>query len=163
MSKIGFRQYAHSRHYPASTQGGRLDGNDTASRVESCSGINDINIRPEQTLLRRDTLAAFVAINMKAAEVTYTPPIPIEIEAAVYPVNSLASGTVVVIVVVEQDGQVSDAEVVKSVDSLDEPSVYAAKQWRFEPARLDGQPIRSKASISFVYDRGLFPPTKPKK
>jgi hypothetical protein len=59
--------------------------------------------------------------------------------------------------------KVSDAEVVKSVDSLDEPSVYAAKQWRFEPARLDGQPIRSKASISFVYDRGLFPPTKPKK
>jgi protein TonB len=108
-------------------------------------------------------LAAFVAINTNAAEVTYTPPIPIEIEEAVYPVNSLARGTVVVVVVVEQDGQVSEAEVVKSVESLDEPSVYAAKQWRFEPARLDGQPIRSKASISFVYDRGLFPPTKPKK
>jgi TonB family protein len=108
-------------------------------------------------------LAALVAINTNAAEVTYTPPIPIEIEEAVYPVNSLARGTVVVIVVVEQDGQVSEAEVVKSVDSLDEPSVYAAKQWRFEPARLDGQPIRSGASMSFVYDRSLFPPTKPKK
>ena len=108
-------------------------------------------------------LAAFVAINTNAAEVTYTPPIPIETKEAVYPVNSLARGTVVVVVVVEQDGQVSKAEVLKSVDSLDEPSVYAAKQWRFEPARLDGQPIRSGASISFVYDRGLFPPTKPKK
>jgi hypothetical protein len=42
-------------------------------------------------------------------------------------------------------------------------NMKAAEQWRFEPTRLDGQPIRSKASISFVYDRGLFPPTKPKK
>jgi TonB family protein len=108
-------------------------------------------------------LAAFLAINTNAAEVTYSPPIPIETKEAVYPVSSVATGTVVVVVVVEKDGQVSKAEVVKSVSSLDEPSVYAAKQWRFEPARLDGQPIRSGASISFVYDRGLFPPTKPKK
>lgn len=108
-------------------------------------------------------LAAFVAINTTAAEVTYRPPIPIETKEVVYPLNSVARGTVVVIVVVEQDGQVSKAEVLKSVNSLDEPSVYAAKQWRFEPARLNGRPIRSGASISFVYDRGLFPPTKPKK
>jgi TonB family protein len=106
---------------------------------------------------------SLVAINTNAAEVTYTPPIPIEPKEAVYPVNSVARGTVVVIVVVEKDGLVSKAKVLKSVDSLDEPSVYAAKQWRFEPARLDGQPIRSGASISFVYDRGLFPPTEPKK
>jgi TonB family protein len=108
-------------------------------------------------------LAAFVAVNTNATEVTYTPPVPIETKEAVYPVNSVARGTVVVIVVVEKDGLVSKAKVLKSVDSLDEPSVYAAKQWRFEPARLDGQPIRSGASISFVYDRGLFPPTEPKK
>jgi TonB family protein len=108
-------------------------------------------------------LAAFVVINANAADVIYTPPIPIETKEAVYPVDSVARGSVVVVVVVEQDGLVSKAEVIKSVNSLDEPSVYAAKQWRFEPARLDGQPIRSGASISFVYDRGLFPPTKPKK
>jgi TonB family protein len=108
-------------------------------------------------------LATLVAINTNAAQVTYSPPIPIETKEAVYPVNSVATGTVVVVVVVEQDGQVSKAKVLKSVASLDEPSVYAAKQWRFEPARLDGHPIRSGASISFVYDRGLFPPTKPKK
>jgi TonB family protein len=104
-----------------------------------------------------------VAINTNAAEVTYTPPIPIEPKEAVYPVDSVARGTVVVVVVVERDGLVSKAEVLKSISSLDEPSVYAAKQWKFKPARLDGQPIRSGASISFVYDRGLFPPTKPKK
>jgi TonB family protein len=108
-------------------------------------------------------LVVLVPADMEAAEVTYTPPVPIEVTEAAYPVNSVATGAVVVIVVVERDGQVSEAKVVKSVKSLDEASVYAAKQWRFEPAQLDGQPIRSKASISFVYNRGLFPPQEPKK
>ena len=108
-------------------------------------------------------LAAFVAINANAAEVAYTPPVPIVFKEAVYPVNSVATGTVVIVAVVERDGQVSEAKVMKSVASLDEPSVRAAKQWRFEPARLDGKPIRSKTSISFVYDRGLFPFGRPKK
>jgi TonB family protein len=108
-------------------------------------------------------LAVFVATKTNAAEMAYAPPTPTLFKEAVYPVNSVATGTVVVIAVVERDGQVSEARVVKSVASLDEPSVRAAKQWRFEPARLDGRPIRSKASISFVYDRGLFPPGKPKK
>lgn len=108
-------------------------------------------------------LAAFVATNANAAEVAYTPPVPIVFKGAVYPVNSVATGTVVVIAVVERDGRVSEAKVMKSVVSLDEPSVHAAKQWRFEPARLDDKPIRSKTSISFVYDRGLFPFGRPKK
>jgi len=107
-------------------------------------------------------LAALVPTHIQAAEVTYTPPVPIQVTEATYPVNSVATGTVVVIVVVERDGQVSEAKVLKSVKSLDEPSVYAAKLWRFDPARLDDQPVRSKASISFVYNRGLFPPEKAK-
>ncbi len=107
--------------------------------------------------------ATVVPASIDAAEVTYTPPVPIEVTEAVYPVNSVATGTVVVIVVVEQDGQVSEAKVLKSVKSLDEPSVYAARLRRFQPARLDDQPISSKASVSFVYNRGLFPPEKPKK
>jgi TonB family protein len=107
----------------------------------------------------------FVAIDANAAEVAYTPPVPIVTKEAAYRVNSLATGTVVVIAVVEQDGHVSEVKVVRSVSSLDEPSVHAPRQWRFEPAGLDGQPIRSKASISFAYDRGLFrfPSGKPRK
>jgi periplasmic protein TonB len=95
--------------------------------------------------------------------VAYTPPVPIVFKEAVYPVNSVATGTVVIVAVVDRDGQVSKAKVMKSVASLDEPSVRATKQWRFEPARLDGKPIRSKTSICFIYDRGLFPFGRPKK
>ena len=37
-------------------------------------------------------LAALAAINTNAADVTYTPSIPIEPKEAVYPVNSVARG-----------------------------------------------------------------------
>ena len=101
-------------------------------------------------------LSAFVAATVNAAELNYTPPIPIVMKEALYPVNSLAVGAVTLTVVVEEDGRVSEAKVLKSVPSLDEPSLRAAQEWRFEPAHLDGRPVRSAASISFVYDRGLF-------
>jgi TonB family protein len=101
-------------------------------------------------------LSTFVVPTSHAAEAIYIPPIPIVTTEALYPVNSLAAGTVTLTVVVEDDGRVSEAKVLKSIPSLDEPSVRAARQWRFEPARLDGRRVRSSASISFVYDRGLF-------
>ena len=110
------------------------------------------------------TILLFAAY-LPAATIDYVPPNPIVVHEALYPINSVAMGTVSLVVVVEPDGRVSEVQVIKSIPSLDEPSVRAAKQWRFEPARLDGKPIRSKASISFVYDRGLTPfrSMKPKK
>ena len=100
-------------------------------------------------------LSAFVPA-LYGAGVNYTSPIPYLVKEATFPINSVASGTVTLTVVVEKDGRVSEAKVLKSIPSLDEPSVRAARQWRFEPGRLNGRPVRSTASISFVYDRGLF-------
>lgn len=101
-------------------------------------------------------LLIFVASSLTAADLSYSPPTPVVVKEPVYPINSLATGTVIVLAVVEADGRVSEAKVVKSIPSLDDPSVQAVRQWRFEPAQLDGRPVRSKASVSFVYDRGLF-------
>jgi TonB family protein len=111
---------------------------------------------PQRLFSVMAALSAFVVPVVHAAEATYTPPIPIVTTEALYPVNSLAMGSVTLTVVVGEDGRVSEAKVLKSIPSLDEPSLRAARQWRFEPARLDGRRIRSTASISFVYDRGLF-------
>lgn len=98
-----------------------------------------------------------LAGHLHAATIDYVPPTPFLVQEALYPINSVAMGPVSLVVVVELDGRVSEVQVIKSIPLLAEPSVRAAKQWRFEPARLDGKPIRSKASISFVYDRGLTP------
>jgi len=98
-----------------------------------------------------------VAVSTAATPVDYTPPVPAVMQEALYPINSVAMGTVSLVVTVEEDGHVSEVRVIRSVPSLDEPSVKAAKQWKFDPARVDGKAIRSKASINFVYDRGLTP------
>jgi TonB family protein len=103
------------------------------------------------------TVFGFVAASMTAAPADYTPPVPTATQEALYPINSVAMGTVSLVVVVEEDGRVSQVQVIKSIPSLDEPSIRAAKQWRFDPARIDGKAVRSKASINFVYDRGLTP------
>ena len=100
------------------------------------------------------TPSAFSPIKVSSAAVSgdYTPPIPTVSRRGEYPFNSIGRGTVVVVAEVEADGQVSSVRVIRSVPSLDAPSTRAAKQWVFEPAKYKGQPIRSKASIGFVYE-----------
>jgi TonB family protein len=103
------------------------------------------------------SVLGLVGTSTAATPVDYTPPVPTVTHEALYPINSVAMGTVSLVVAVEEDGHVSEVRVIKSIPSLDEPSIKAAKQWRFDPARVDGKAIRSKASINFVFDRGLTP------
>jgi len=52
-------------------------------------------------------------------------------------------GTVVLELVVKQDGRPSEIRVRRSLDpeGLDQQAVIAASQWRFEPGRLAGTPV----------------------
>ena len=55
-------------------------------------------------------------------------------------------GAVLVAAIVEADGTVRDARVVRSLDGvfgLDQAAVRAANQWVFRPATMDGQASRS--------------------
>ena len=47
-------------------------------------------------------------------------------------------------IVVESDGTIGDVRILKSLDQkfgLDDAAVEAARQWRFEPATLNGQKV----------------------
>ena len=52
-------------------------------------------------------------------------------------------GTVGLELVVRANGLPSNIRVVRSLDpnGLDEEAIIAAGQWRFEPGRLNGQPV----------------------
>lgn len=50
-------------------------------------------------------------------------------------------GTVVVAALVDEQGRVADARVVRSVPLLDESALTAVKQWEFAPALLNGEPV----------------------
>ncbi len=57
-------------------------------------------------------------------------------------------GTVVLWVIVGPDGKVRDVRVARSLGmGLDEKAIEAVRQWRFEPAKKDGQPVPVQVSI----------------
>jgi periplasmic protein TonB len=70
---------------------------------------------------------------------------------AVYPEDAKQArveGVVEVAVTVDTDGAVAATRVVKSVAMLDDAAEAALKQWRFEPGREDGKPVRVEVRIS---------------
>ena len=57
-------------------------------------------------------------------------------------------GTTVLFVVINTDGQAQEVRVTKSLDAgLDQKAVEAVRQWSFDPATKDGQPVAVKATI----------------
>ncbi len=64
-------------------------------------------------------------------------------------------GVVIVQVVIDEEGRISDAEVLKGLShGLSESAVESVKNWRFEPALLDGEPVavRYNLTINFRLD-----------
>jgi len=66
-----------------------------------------------------------------------------------------APGTVHVIFVVNQDGRVEDPIVQKSTDPVFErPALAAIKQWKFEPGKRKGEPVRFRMRVPIVFPKG---------
>lgn len=52
------------------------------------------------------------------------------------------SGIVIIEAVIDRQGRVSEARVLKPLPfGLDDAAIEAVKQWTFEPGTLDGQPV----------------------
>jgi protein TonB len=48
-------------------------------------------------------------------------------------------GVVIVEVLIDEDGSVADARILRSIPDFDEVALGAVKQWRFVPTLLNGQ------------------------
>jgi TonB family protein len=59
--------------------------------------------------------------------------------------NKRVQGTVLLMLVIDTAGNVSEAEVLESVKELDEASITCVKEWRFKPALKDGQAVGTLA------------------
>jgi TonB family protein len=84
-----------------------------------------------------------------------TPPKPISTPNAEYTDQARRkkiSGTVLVDLIVNADGTVRSVSVLQKLEpSLDKQAVKAVRQWTFQPATKDGEPvpIHLKAEVSF--------------
>jgi TonB family protein len=68
-----------------------------------------------------------------------------------YPVNSVASGSVVVQVTVDGAGDVKGVEFLHGMETFNKFVSAALKQWRFQAATFNGKPITSKTVIAFAF------------
>lgn len=78
------------------------------------------------------------------------PPRLVQQTKMAYPEDAFGAGiqgTVVVELVVDEEGRVSHAEARESVPALDAAALAAVREWRFAPAKLAGKPIATVVSI----------------
>jgi TonB family protein len=87
----------------------------------------------------------------------YVPAQVVSVVEAAYPPTSIAWGTVVLQVTVERDGSVAEVRVLRDIKSLTPEAEKAVRRWKFRPATLDGQPVRSAVPVAFVF-RTVTPP-----
>jgi TonB family protein len=93
-----------------------------------------------------------------AQQAGYVPPGILSAVWAQYPVRSVASGSVVVEVAVDAAGKVAGVQVLRPIEGFTPLAVKAARQWRFRPATLDGNPVPSKVAIAFVFANPVLNP-----
>jgi protein TonB len=83
------------------------------------------------------------------------PPRPTKQAPVSYPATARKEGiqgTVILMVTIETSGSVSDVSVKKSVrEDIDKAAVASAHQWLFEPARIEGKPVKAVVAIPFRF------------
>jgi TonB family protein len=81
----------------------------------------------------------------------FVPPSVVTATEAVYPLQSVVSGTVVLEVSLDAAGKIADIRVVRGIASLTEPAEHSVREWIFQPANLDGKPVSSKIVVAFSF------------
>jgi len=72
-------------------------------------------------------------------------------DVAQYPPEARAAGiqgVVLVEIVIDESGDVSDAKVLRSIPMLDEPSLTAVGKWHFTPTVVNGQPVKVRMVVT---------------
>ncbi len=89
----------------------------------------------------------------------FVPPGIVSVSYAGYPASTIAMGAAVVQITVKADGATGGVSVVRDLPGDFGPlAVKAAKHWKFQGARRDGQPVPSKVVVAFVFSsRALNP------
>lgn len=115
------------------------------------------SLRPMPFMKRLVYFLACLALALPALAVTREPPVPVRTVSPRYPEamrRTGMSGVVQVSCLIDERGQVLDPKIERSSsESFESPALEALKQWKFKPAKHDGEPVSVRVSIpiKFVY------------
>jgi TonB family protein len=100
------------------------------------------------------TLVLFTASTL-ALSAAVTPPRPKHKVEPTYSQEALDAkyqGSVLLRLLIDSSGNVKDPVVVRPLGlGLDEKAIEAVRQWKFEPATKDGEPVEVKANIEINF------------
>jgi len=86
--------------------------------------------------------------DVRVAYITYAPDPPIDRQR----LPEWVRGDVVVEVTIDEKGNVVETKLLKSVGfGLDDVIIETVRQWRFQPAKVDGVPVSSKHDVHFHF------------
>jgi TonB family protein len=68
-----------------------------------------------------------------------------------YPINSVASGSVLLQATVDSAGDVKNVNVLHGMASFNRFAQEALKNWRFGAATVHGSPVTSKITVAFIF------------
>ena len=75
-----------------------------------------------------------------------------------YPPEAAAQGVrgiVILELIIDATGRVESVSVVRSVSGLDDAAVAAANQWRYEPVKVAGRPVRVRMTVPITFSLAL--------
>src|SRR5260221_8840810 len=80
---------------------------------------------------------------------------PPRLDRPVYPTEALTAGVegvVVVQIVINEQGEVADTKVVRSIPMLDDAALEAVRTWRYKPTNVRGNavPVRMNVTVNFT-------------
>ena len=107
--------------------------------------------RTKAAAARREKLAKAVRVGGQVR-----PPIRIKEVAPVYPAiaqSARVQGDVVIEATIDEEGNVADARIVKSVPLLDQAALDAVRQWQYRPSLLNGVPTAVVTTVTVKFTR----------
>lgn len=81
----------------------------------------------------------------------FDPPSIVSSAEAAYPLHSVAWGTVVLELSLDESGAITNIRVVRGIPSLTESAERSAREWKFQPAQFEGRPVPSKVPVAFSF------------
>jgi TonB family protein len=118
--------------------------------------VVEVDRVPRETLKSADRLPAAWPRDTKPVDGQEIPALKVLKKVnAVYPPaakEARITGTVILRVLVGRTGEVEDVEVLKGLPKgLSAAAVAAVRQWRFEPATVDGKPVPARTTLTFNF------------
>jgi TonB family protein len=76
----------------------------------------------------------------------------------IYPPEAIAQGIrgiVILDLVLDTEGRVESTSVIRSIPGLDQAALAAARQWQYEPVKVNGKPVRVRMTVPITFALAL--------